>query len=258
VALQVRHQPVRGVHVPGDEVLDDKGALLQMVGFGEIVKISGEPERRLDVDEGRVRGRGRDGLLSQDDPLGGAAEHLNEAVVPAQVRGPVTELAAVHDVEKGLVERGEDVEHPAVALGDRTGVLRDGVRVGGVDELVVQPCRGAVVHEVDDRGDAELGEPLSHLVQPAPVEPSALRIHAVPGDAPTDHLGPALGDPAEVRVPEVVVLRHLVLVERAFAERGLRDEGVLDPDGWRRPPRCGAAAGKGQRPTSGRSWRCPR
>src|SRR5690606_6052069 len=89
---------------------------------------------------------------------------------------------------------------------------------------------GAVVQQIDDGPDAELGEPGHHLVQPGPVPLAGGRVDAVPGDTPAHELRPHVGGEAEVGVPLVVVLGELVLIERAFAVAGLRNERVLHAD----------------------------
>src|SRR5690606_5514300 len=97
-----------------------------------------------------------------------------------------------------------------------------------VVELTRHPQGCAVVHEVDDRTEAELGEAREHAIQPRPVEAVALRLHAIPGNAPPYELGSDIRREGEIPVPSHVVLGEHVLVDRTLPGPLLRHEGVLD------------------------------
>ncbi len=182
------------------------------------------------MDKLRRRVDGRDLLLRPDHPSRERDDDLRETVVAGQVGRPHAVLAAVNCVDDGLVERREVVPDPGVALGDRAGVGGDSLRVGGVDELVVEPERRAVVHEIHHAAQPELLHVRAHFVEPAPIELARPRFHEVPRDAPADELGPSLCGEVEVLAPVLVVLHQFVLVEAAAADALLGHKGVLDPD----------------------------
>ena len=184
------------------------------------------------MDERRVADR----ALRLDDPARDRSEQLDVAVVARQVRRPDAALAAEPDVHERLVERREGGQPAAVAVGDRCAVLRDATRVIVVDELVVEPERRPVVHEVDDWLELELLKAVNDAVEPPPHEAAGRRLDSVPRNPVADRRRAALAGEPQILMPEVVVLRQLVLVERAAPADDLRHKRVLDPDGEAEPP----------------------
>src|ERR671931_555130 len=84
-----------------------------------------------------------------------------------------------------------------------------------IEERALQPGRRAIVYEINDRLDTEFEQPLQRAVGEAPVPPTGLWIHAVPGNAVAGSADPQVSHQGDVLAPAPVVLREFILVQRA-------------------------------------------
>jgi hypothetical protein len=211
---------MRVVHAARDEIereeddrLSPRG-LLRKIGRRCLVKI-----RRVDV---RVHDLGIDctlRLYGTHDAAAHREHHAHESAPTAQSRRPPAQLAAIPSRDARLVERRVRMDTPLVALGDARGVVGDETVVLGVQIRTLDPRRQPVMDEIDDGLNSELEQPFQSRIRPREVPNAGRGIHAMPWNAVAHGFDAKLREQVEVFAPARVMLRELVLVERAAGSR---------------------------------------
>ena len=152
--------------------------------------------------------------------------------VAPEIGWPHTAFPAEKGGDDRLVERGVPPDQPPVAGRKGADVGRHGFGIFGAGEFAAQPEWAAVVHQVDDRDDAQLFDHVGDDgVGPAPVELPLERLHPIPGHTPAHGPDAQLAGQSQILPPVLVVPHQLILVERPVPGPRLGNEGVLDPAG---------------------------
>src|SRR3954462_529105 len=105
-----------------------------------------------------------------------------------------------------------------VAFGECCRVGRNRLGIVLIGELPMEPARAAIVHKVNNWGDAKiLDEVRDDLINPTPVELALLRFDAVPWNTPAQRIQAQITCQCEIFTPVLVMAHQFILVERPIS-----------------------------------------